>query len=136
MVEGARLEIVWAERSRRFESSRFRHVANATHKKRDSNLALRRSMRILSLPPFFVFWVWANTYTTGSTLVSSPFLAVYGGYYNNSTFNLGGADGFYWSSTAYDGSGAYRLGFTSGNANINYSGKRSGFSVRCVANQP
>ena len=25
MVEGARLEIVWAERSRRFESSRFRH---------------------------------------------------------------------------------------------------------------
>ena len=25
MVEGARLEIVWTERSRRFESSRFRH---------------------------------------------------------------------------------------------------------------
>ena len=32
MVEGARLEIVWAERSRRFESSRFRQEVKKTRK--------------------------------------------------------------------------------------------------------
>ena len=74
-----------------------------------------------------------STYTTGTALVSSPFLGVYGGDYSNSTFNYGGTSGLYWSSTAYDESRAYRLGYNSGNADMYYSNKRYGFSLRCVA---
>ena len=62
-----------------------------------------------------------------------PFLGVYGGNYNNSTFNNGGTNGNYWSSTAYDESNAYNLNYNSGNANMNNNNKRNGFSLRCVA---
>ena len=55
------------------------------------------------------------------------------GYYGTDSFDNGGPYGYYWSSTAYSSIGAYSLYFNSGDVYpANYSGRRFGFSVRCV----
>ena len=55
------------------------------------------------------------------------------GYYYSSSFNSGGTNGHYWSSSSYSSTGAYSLSFNSSrvySADTNY--RRYGFSVRCV----
>ncbi|MBQ2695127.1 hypothetical protein IJG04_00600, partial [Candidatus Saccharibacteria bacterium] len=74
-----------------------------------------------------------KTYTSGATLTASPFLGVYAGRYNNSSFYDGGSVGYYWSSTAYNSSLADRLYFGSSSAGINGTTKYYGYSIRCVA---
>ena len=74
-----------------------------------------------------------NTYTTGATLTASPFLGVYAGYYDDSSFTYGGSYGYYWSSTANNSYDAYNLYFNSRSANVYDDSKSSGNSVRCVA---
>ncbi|MBR3324346.1 hypothetical protein IKG24_02340, partial [Candidatus Saccharibacteria bacterium] len=73
-----------------------------------------------------------GTYNTGSKLTASPFLGVYGGYYNGSTFYYGGTGGYYWSSTASGSTTAYYMGFGSSEAAMGSGGKRSGNSARCI----
>ena len=75
----------------------------------------------------------ANSYTTGATMTASPFLGVYAGHYYSSSFGNGGSNGYYWSSTAYSSTYAYRLYFYSSGSTVSYDYKRLGFSVRCVA---
>jgi hypothetical protein len=41
--------------------------------------------------------------------------------------------GLYWSSTEYDSSGAWNLGFGSSDAGMYYYFRAGGLSVRCVA---
>ena len=55
------------------------------------------------------------------------------GYYLNGSLNIEGSYGYVWSSTPYDSSYAYSLGFDSGSKRVNYGSYRScGFSVRGV----
>ncbi|MBR3324140.1 hypothetical protein IKG24_01190, partial [Candidatus Saccharibacteria bacterium] len=84
------------------------------------------------LPTRAEFNTLKSSYSTGSKLTGSPFLAVYGGDYYNSSFDGGGSYGNYWSSTAYSSSFAYNLYFDSSDAYVDYNDKRNGFSVRCV----
>ncbi|MBO7657584.1 hypothetical protein J6S55_03020 [Candidatus Saccharibacteria bacterium] len=84
------------------------------------------------LPTEAEFNTLGSSYSTGSVLTGSPFLAVYGGLYLNSSFSNGGARGNYWSSTADGSSYAYSLYFDSSKADVNSYSKRRGFSVRCV----
>ena len=86
------------------------------------------------LPTLAEYNTLRSTYTDGLTLRASPFYGVYAGYYDNSSFYDGGSGGDYWSSTANNASGAYRLNFYSSNANTNFYDKRRGYSIRCVAN--
>ena len=85
------------------------------------------------LPTQAEFNTLRSSYSTSSALTGSPFRAVYGGYYNDSSFYSGGSYGGYWSSTAYNSSNAYRLRFgSSSSANVGNEYKRVGSSVRCV----
>ena len=74
-----------------------------------------------------------NTYTTGATLTKSPFLGVYAGYYNNSSFSSGVSLGYYWSSTAGNSGSAYVLRFDSSGASVNNYLRNNGYAIRCVA---
>lgn len=71
-------------------------------------------------------------------LTSSPYYFVRGGLVIQGTSNLSsyaGDNGHYWSSTAVDGNRSYLLYFF-GAGNINpfdYTGRQTGFSVRCLA---
>ena len=78
------------------------------------------------------FGALRSSYSTGSALTGSPFLAVYGGRYNSSSFDNGGLSGRYWSSTAGNSSYAYSLYFNSSDAYVDNVYKGIGFSVRCV----
>ena len=73
-----------------------------------------------------------TAYNTGTLLTGSPFLGVYGGRYD---FYNGGTNGLYWSSTAGNSDGAYRLDYNSTNAGAYNGYKRFGFSVRCVSEE-
>ena len=85
------------------------------------------------LPTQAEFNILKGTYTTGTALTGSPFFGVYSGYYYGA-FADGGSDGLYWSSTASGRSTAYRLGFYSSGAYIDYSNyKNRGYAIRCVA---
>ena len=85
------------------------------------------------LPTQAEFNILKGTYATGAALTGSPFFSVYSGYYSGS-FADGGSDGFYWSSTTFDRYYAYRLGFYSSGAYIDYSSfKNRGYAIRCVA---
>jgi uncharacterized protein (TIGR02145 family) len=44
-----------------------------------------------------------------------------------------GSNGYFWSSSQYTSDYAWYLGLLSGNASTYSSGRRGGFSVRCVA---
>ena len=66
---------------------------------------------------------------------ASGFTGLQGGYcYNNGTFSGIGKYGSWWSSSAFDTSGAWYRYLSAGDAKItrNYSDKRDGFSVRCL----
>ena len=72
--------------------------------------------------------------TAGRNLRAYPNNFVYSGRFDNSSANLRGSGGLYWSSTASSSNYAYRLAFGSSNV---YPGtstydKYSGRSVRCV----
>ncbi|MBR3269837.1 hypothetical protein IKG07_01135 [Candidatus Saccharibacteria bacterium] len=55
------------------------------------------------------------------------------GYYISSTFDYGGSNGYYWSSSSYSSTNAYRLYFSSLSVySALSSGRYYGFSVRCV----
>ncbi|MBO7657182.1 DUF1566 domain-containing protein, partial [Candidatus Saccharibacteria bacterium] len=85
------------------------------------------------LPTQSEFNTLTSSYSTGSALTGLPFLAVYAGDHEASSFYDGGSGGYYWSSTAYGSSYAYGLYFDSGSADVHYDyNKRDGFSVRCV----
>ena len=84
------------------------------------------------LPTEAEFNTLRSSYSTGSALIGSPFLAIPGGYFYDSSFDGSGSNGNYWSSTANNSSNAYNLNFNSSNANVNNNNKRNGFSVRCV----
>ena len=74
-----------------------------------------------------------GTYDTAAKLTASPFLGVYGGYYNSSTFYNGGTHGGYWSSTGSGSTTAYLIFFLSSDAYMDSGGgKRYGFSARCI----
>ena len=77
-------------------------------------------------------WTWTgNGYKVGDALYLPA-----GGYrYSSdaSLLNVGGY-GYYWSSTVYDGTYSYFLGFLSSAVNPAYNGSRAyGRSVRCVS---
>jgi len=59
-------------------------------------------------------------------------LGLKGLYYNASSASSVGSGGYYWSSTAYDSTSAYRLDFNSSYAGTRNDNKRYGFSVRLV----
>ncbi len=71
-----------------------------------------------------------NSY--GSNLDQDPFRGSFAGYYNNSSFENGGAIGGYWSSAALNSSDAVYLGFDGSNSSVINEGKNYGYSVRCV----
>ncbi|WP_295940620.1 hypothetical protein [uncultured Alistipes sp.] len=56
------------------------------------------------------------------------------GYRNHTSGRLEsvGNGGCYWSSSAYDASGGWYSGMTSGAASQNYTNRPNGFSVRCI----
>ena len=74
--------------------------------------------------------------STGPTkLRQSPLDFVYTGVYSYSIGSLRneGSIGYYWSRTAYSGTGAYGLYFNSSNVNPQYFITRGiGFALRCV----
>ena len=68
-----------------------------------------------------------------STLQSSPWSFVLGGYYNNG-FYLAGSGGYYWSSAQYDSTLSYYLSLSSSNGLLRGSSvKRNGFAVRSTS---
>ena len=55
------------------------------------------------------------------------------GYYDGTSLNARGSNGFYWSSSYYSATGAYDLNFDSSNVNPAYnSSRRYGFTARAV----
>ena len=84
------------------------------------------------LPTKAEFDTLIGTYTTGPALKKSPFLGVYAGWYDNSSFKGGGSGGYYWSSTAVSRYNAYYLNFGS-RADVSFAGKNYGYAIRCVA---
>ena len=68
-----------------------------------------------------------------STLQSSPWSFVLGGYYING-FGFAGSNGYYWSSTQYGSMNSYTLNLNSSNGlERGSNNKRCGFAVRCMA---
>ncbi len=52
---------------------------------------------------------------------------------NNGALGNQGSNGYYWSSTQYNNTGANRWNFNSSNSNLNNNAnKANGYSVRCV----
>ena len=69
-----------------------------------------------------------------ATMEAIPLQFLRAGYCGGGTFHLGGADGFYWSSTASAAASGYHLRYsTSGTYPQRSTAKYNGFSVRCVA---
>ena len=66
--------------------------------------------------------------------LNAPYYLLRGGYLLNSSLYTAGSYGYYWSSTPYGSSSAYRLFFTSGNVYASdLNGRYIGYPVRCVA---
>ena len=77
---------------------------------------------------------WFSGSSSYSTEVAQVFFPAAGRRYN--AFGDGyagnrGDNGYYWSSRPYS-SGAYRLNFSNGNANMSNLSRMDGYSVRCV----
>lgn len=67
------------------------------------------------------------------TITDDPLYFVYGGRVDSGKLYAAGIGGYYWSSTANPGTGAYNLYFVSNVVNPSYgSGRYYGFSVRCL----
>ena len=73
------------------------------------------------------------TIGNSSTAYVSAFSPVYSGYYFNGSPRDVGSFGFWWSSTAYDGTARYNMYYTSGYLHSsNFSYRNLGYSVRCI----
>ena len=69
-----------------------------------------------------------------NSMGAAPLYLVRGGNVYGGSLNYSGSNGRYWSSTFSSTSSAYRLDFSSSNANPQSNVSRnSGFSIRCVA---
>jgi hypothetical protein len=53
-------------------------------------------------------------------------------YYNTGALTVRGTHGFYWSSTQYDATNGWYLGFTNSYSFVNVSDKAFGCSLRCI----
>jgi hypothetical protein len=103
---------------------------------------------------YYYYYNWAYVNTNGTTLCASPwrvpsqadFVALSGvtsageltsawglpGYaYGSLMYSVGGST-YYWSSAENGSTAAYNLGYSGGTLSVSYSGKDSGFQVRCV----
>ncbi len=70
---------------------------------------------------------------SAADIVKAPYYFIYGGYVGSGELYAAGSDGFYWSSTARDGSRAYYLYFNSSGVSPSFNDYRYyGFSVRCL----
>ncbi len=69
-----------------------------------------------------------------TTMQGTPYNFVYGGFVDISSLYYAGSYGYYWSSTAYSATVAYRLSFSSSGVypSSNYD-RYFGLSARCVA---
>ena len=78
-----------------------------------------------------------NSNYNSTTITQSPLYFNPSGYVLSASLRYAGADGYYWSSTAYSSASyAYYLGFYSGYVNPSSSYSRyGGLSVRCLASQ-
>ena len=76
-----------------------------------------------------------ETYTTGSALVTDPWFGEYGGDYHESAPSSGGTYGYYWSSTVFYPTAAYRLDYTNARIHTFLINKSFGNLVRCVADR-
>ena len=74
-----------------------------------------------------------TAYSTGATLTRDPWHGIYAGTYRNGSLGNGGADGYYWSSTAESASNADILWYDISGSTMSNIGKGNGRSVRCVA---
>lgn len=78
---------------------------------------------------------YASLGLTTSDISEDPYYFVYGGYVRNGIFDPSGGQGYYWSSTAYNGLNAYILTFNSSGVYPSLDGNRFyGLSVRCANN--
>jgi uncharacterized protein (TIGR02145 family) len=81
-------------------------------------------------------WIQApiNSTNTSTGAFSSPLKLTVGGFRgSNGVFNFIGLQGFYWSSTI-NGTFARSLYMSIGNANMAFSNRVYGISVRCIKN--
>lgn len=90
-----------------------------------------------NLNPQTSYGSWSTSptnYGSGRSFGDALFLpaAGYRNYSNGQLYARGG-NGYYWSSTQSNSSGAYRMNLFSSGANTNANGRSIGFSVRCVA---
>ena len=70
---------------------------------------------------------------SGIKSYSSAFSPIYGGIYNGGSLLNTTGYGFWWSSTAYNASGQYTLGYIFGSLGASdYGNKGNGLYVRCV----
>ena len=73
----------------------------------------------------------ANFYNNAGPDTLPNFLLA--GNYDSSSFGNGGSYGYYWSSSSYTSTNAYRLLFNSSRvSSAAYTNRRSGFPVRCI----
>lgn len=85
------------------------------------------------LPTQTEFNALKNSYSSTSSILASPFLGVYAGYYTNRGLNSGGTAGRYWSSDKRNNASSYSLQFsTSLNPTVTNGTSSNGFSIRCV----
>ena len=85
------------------------------------------------LPTQTEFNTLKNSYSSTSSILASPFLGVYAGFYTNRGFNSGGTAGRYWSSDKRNNASSYSLQFsTSLNPTVTNGTSSNGFSIRCV----
>jgi len=79
---------------------------------------------------YFAKYIKLNNYD----LRLNPFYLLYSGRVDSGSLYNVGSNGYYWSSTAYNASHAYRLLFSSSSVGPSYNYNRyGGFSIRCLA---
>ena len=99
----------------------------------DNYVTCVRPKRGLSLL-FHINYTITNASNEYLKLLPQPLEFVRAGYAWSGSLDNRGANGYYWSSTPYTGSGvnAYYLGFYSSNVYRGYTNRAYGFSLRCV----
>ena len=80
-----------------------------------------------------VSFMGGNNSTGSSTIRGAPYNFVYGGYFYSGGWYDVGSYGLYWSSTQFSSAYGYFLYFYSSDLYVNYYGKNTGSSVRCVS---
>ncbi len=76
-----------------------------------------------------LYTTYSSNYTNFQTALRTPLSGNFG---NGSAYNQG-SDGYFWSSTRYDGNSMYRLNIGASSVVLQYGNLRiNGYSVRCV----